>query len=109
MNCYEIQGQRSGNKDKPKITITRVPTIDQSSLEFLYPLPPEAFSTRHTCGLSNNNNEPNDNDGVSDDDDDEEEEENDVVLVDGDVVVHVTADRDVTSDKEHYGDDPIFI
>ena len=32
------QTQRSSSRDRPRITITRAPTIDQSSLEYLYPV-----------------------------------------------------------------------
>ncbi len=45
---FFLQGNPSANRragGKPKITITRAPTIDQSSLEFLYPLQDFALAT----------------------------------------------------------------
>ncbi len=50
---------RSNSRDKPRITITRAPTIDQSNLEFLYP----------------SNQRQNDNDEEGDEDEEDEDEE----------------------------------
>lgn len=51
---FQTQHKTNSSKDKPRITITRAPTIDQSSLEYLYPLPGPTSSASSTSAQPHN-------------------------------------------------------
>ena len=70
-------GSSSSLKEsRPRIIITRVPTIDQSSLEFLYPLPPASPplpSAAHVATSATSNGSSNGG------------------MFNGDVIVHISS------------------